>query len=475
VENHSECKGLAILENIVKNVKTSHEFNEIEQLIGEMMENIHKIRQNRENNSGTVTEQKRLIENEIRELREKINNHFDKLQEDLLNELTEAVTIVTRQTSELMVSLDEKQKELSEYKTNMVHINQYASNLQTFLALKQIGSDVEAQDTCLHALVNSDSLKQTQISCNIDTSLKNLTTSIQSFGEVVVESKSCELTLVRKKDKQAQIMVAHLPSMSVDNINLKLTQKVNTKIEDVIGCSLLPDGRMVCSCYEKHIVKFFNKEGVELFQIGQDQIGSYTYDTLYIKEENSLAVSSGSGDKRCITIINIESKKVMTTISMDTYIRGMAIRGRTIYYCAWSKGLKMLNLSDKSVGDIGREMSNVYYVATFEDKLYYTNWNTHTVTCCDLQGTTQWEFKDERVLKCPLGISVDNGGNVYVAGRDSINVVVISPDGQRHKQLLSSKDGLVKPIVLDYERSTNKLLVVNQRDIALLFDVSRGQ
>jgi uncharacterized coiled-coil DUF342 family protein len=52
------------------------------------MENIHKIRQNRENNAGTVTEEKRIIGNEIRELREKINNHLDKLQEDLLNELT---------------------------------------------------------------------------------------------------------------------------------------------------------------------------------------------------------------------------------------------------------------------------------------------------------------------------------------------------------------------------------------------------
>jgi hypothetical protein len=456
-------------------VKTSHEFNETEQLIDEMMENIHKIRQNRENNAGTVTEQKRIIGNEIRELRKKINNHLDKLQEDLLSELTEAVTIVASQTSELMASLDEKQKELSEYKTNMVNIKQYASDLQTFLALKQIGSDVEAQVTCLHALVNSDGLKQTKISCNIDTSLKKLTTSIQSFGEVVVESKPRELILARKKDKQAQIMVADLPPMSVDNIHLNLTQKVSTKGKDITGCSLLPDGRMVCSCYKKDIVNFFNKEGVELFQIGQDQIGSKTYDTLYIKEENSLAVSSGSGVKRCITIINIESKKVMTTISMDTRIGGMAIRGRTIYYCAWSKGLKMLNLSDKSVGDIEREMSNVNYIATFGDKLYYTNWNTHTVTCCDLQGTIQWKFKDERVLKCPLGISVDNDGNLYVAGRDSINVVVISPDGQRHRQLLSSKDGLVKPIVLDYERSTNKLLVVNMRDIAFLFDVSRGQ
>jgi hypothetical protein len=71
--------------------------------------------------------------------------------------------------------------------TNMVNIKQYASELQTFLALKQIVSDVEAQDTCLHALVNSDSLKQTKVSCNINTNLKNLTTSIQSFGEMVVE------------------------------------------------------------------------------------------------------------------------------------------------------------------------------------------------------------------------------------------------------------------------------------------------
>jgi DNA-binding beta-propeller fold protein YncE len=55
----------------------------------------------------------------------------------------------------------------------------------------------------------------------------------------------------------------------------------------------------------------------------------------------------------------------------------------------------------------------------------------------------QWEFKNERVLKCPLGISVDNDGNLYVACHDSINVVVISPDGQRHRQLLSSKDGLL--------------------------------
>ena len=121
-------------------------------------------------------------------------------------------------------------------------------------------------------------------------------------------------------------------------------------------------------------------------------------------------------------------------------------------------------------------MSNVCYVATSGDKLDYTNTNAHTVTCCDLHGTTQREFKDERVLQGPLGISVNNDGNVYVVGYSTNNVMAISPDGQRHRQQLSRKAGLSCPIVLDYDKSTNRLLVVNyQSSTAFLFDVTRGQ
>jgi sugar lactone lactonase YvrE len=136
----------------------------------------------------------------------------------------------------------------------------------------------------------------------------------------------------------------------------------------------------------------------------------------------------------------------------------------------------MLNLNDKSKSNvINCSMLGVYYVATSGDKLYYTNINTDTVTCCDLHGTTQWEFKDTRVLHYPYSISVDNDGNVYVVGYDSNNVVVISPDGQRHRQLWSSNDGLKKPRVLEYDRSTNRLLVVNDNSTAFLFDVTRKQ
>ena len=473
VETHMDCSDVAILENIVKDVKTSDIFNEIEQLINEITEIIGKIRQNRETNGSAVRQQKIIIENEIREVKTKINNHLNKLQEDMMKELTEAEKQVTEETRELMVSLEEKQKELTEYQTNIFNIKKYASNLQTYLAVKKKETDIETHDTCLQSLVNSDSLNQTKLSCKIDTSLKTLATSIQKFGEVIVESKPCELNFVRKKDKQAQMIVPDIsPPISVENIQLNLKRKINIKGRGIRGCTLRPDGRIVFSNLNTNALSFINQDGVELFQIGKAKTGSFAYDTVYIKDNNTVAVSSGSDGNRCITII--ESQDAMTTISMDTEIYGMAVKDRTIYYCAWDKGLKMLNLSDKSVSHlISSDMSGVYYVATSGDKLCYTNMIRNTVTCCDLHGTTEWEFKDTYDLQNPCGIAIDNDWNVYVVGYNSNNVVVISPDGQRHRQLLSSKDGLVHPTVLDYDTSNNRLLVVNESESAFLFDVTR--
>jgi hypothetical protein len=74
-----------------------------------------------------------------------------------MKELTEAEKQVTEETRELLVSLDEKQKELTEYQTNIVSIKKYASDLQTFLAVRQIEKDVETKDMCLQYLVNSES------------------------------------------------------------------------------------------------------------------------------------------------------------------------------------------------------------------------------------------------------------------------------------------------------------------------------
>jgi hypothetical protein len=98
-------------------------------------------------------------------------------------------------------------------------------------------------------------LNQTNLSYKIDYGLKTIITSIQRFGKVVVESKPGEMAFLRKKDKQAQMMVTELsPAMSVENIQLNLKQMINTKGRDIRGCSLLLDGRMVLSASSSNTV-----------------------------------------------------------------------------------------------------------------------------------------------------------------------------------------------------------------------------
>lgn len=112
----------------------------------------------------------------------------------------------------------------------------------------------------------------------------------------------------------------------------------------------------------------------------------------------------------------------------------------------------MVSLRDESIiCIIPCEMSSQSNVATSGDKLFFTNEKNHEVICCDYYGNLLWTFGESSYLIYSYGISVDNDGNVYVAGAHSNNVVVISADSQRHRQLLSKKDGLDCPTALEYD------------------------
>jgi DNA-binding beta-propeller fold protein YncE len=46
-----------------------------------------------------------------------------------------------------------------------------------------------------------------------------------------------------------------------------------------------------------------------------------------------------------------------------------------------------------------------------------------------------WSFNDTSLLHQPRGIVVDSDGFVFVAGKETGNIVVISPDGNSAKEV----------------------------------------
>ena len=84
-----------------------------------------------------------------------------------------------------------------------------------------------------------------------------------------------------------------------------------------------------------------------------------------------------------------------------------------------------------------------------------------------MNGKSIWSFKDTSVLRSPRGVVVDNQGFVFVAGEQSGNIVVISPDGNSSKEVYQ----ISSPRAMCYDKSDNTILVCNTGKKAFLFQI----
>ena len=83
------------------------------------------------------------------------------------------------------------------------------------------------------------------------------------------------------------------------------------------------------------------------------------------------------------------------------------------------------------------------------ERIYYAVWST--IFCCDMYGKLLWKFQNEEVCASIAGIGSDSDENVYVAGNNTCNVVIVSPDGTNFKELLSESDQIKNPTSMSYD------------------------
>lgn len=80
IREHGNCSELKLLEGLAGGVKVSEDFGDMEQRVGNIMNNIHRIRGDKKCNIELVKHKKHLIIEEVTLLRKKINRQLDTLQ-----------------------------------------------------------------------------------------------------------------------------------------------------------------------------------------------------------------------------------------------------------------------------------------------------------------------------------------------------------------------------------------------------------
>ena len=468
ITSHNNCKDIVPLEEVVDNVKNSSSVHEMEHLLDDLTKNIKTIIASGKDNLDMLNETKPSIEKEIKQTRLAINGYLDKLERELLVKLQEACDSAKGQILDLAVTLAKKEKEIRECQDNLQNIKTHATDLQTFLSLKQIQAEITKNERFVQSLIDDQQVSKRMLHCKIHQTLKTLTTDVHCFGEVTTPITPCDITLERRSDKQAQMIVAGVPSRSIGNISLKLKQNLTSGNNQITGCSILTGGKMIFIYYYPVYLLILNADGSTDRKIPV-QI-SHGMDVACI-DQNTAAVTSLVDN--FIQVVDINTGKTVKRINTNTACSGITSINGTLVFSAIGKGLRKVDLKDERIVEIVDFAAGYWsYVTSFNDRLYYTVSIRSEVVCCDINGTILWTFTDTSVLKRPLSIAVDDYGNVYVVSAKSVNVIVISPDGKEHRQLLSKADRLNVPSALYYERKTRQLLVANHNTSAFLYSVN---
>ena len=101
-----------------------------------------------------------------------------------------------------------------------------------------------------------------------------------------------------------------------------------------------------------------------------------------------------------------------------------------------------------------------YYitVSPSEKKIFVSDYGKDTVTCMTMDNRVIYQYRDNG-MNFLSGLYCDGGDNILVCGRGTNNIQVITAEGKKHCDLVSSTDGLKAPLSISYRESDDTLIV----------------
>ena len=465
IKTHRECSDVIPIDEVVDNAKTSQNFQDLRQEVEDLVENIKRLRTDREENLTTVNNQVHKHILKVQNLRSNINQHLDKLEEELKSELQKLENKAKTDIQGTIAILNDKENDIVKRQKNIEDITKHASDFQAFFGMREVKSDVTEHERFIQSLPDDQKFAKINITCSIDTKIQDILTGVNSFGSVGFQTGRSSVSLVGNKNKQAQTLTINDKSL---NLNRKV--KIGKHRGYLRGCCVTTKGLMLFSLHTDHQLMIVYRDG----SIKHVPV-SNCFDVVCI-DDNTAAVTTGNCSlAQGINIVNIARLSIKKFVRLPGRPYGITYYNDSLICCVENKNLHVLSCSDDfRISTIPNTATpTCSYVVAFAEKVMYTDRIQNTIKCCLFNGTPAWQFKNEDVLVIPRGISVDENGNLYVVGERTSNTVVISADGQYQNQILTSEDGLNEPSAVCFDEPKKQLLVANLKDgMAYLFSFS---
>ena len=399
---------------------------------------------------GSKTEE---CKKEIAVFRRVINKILDKMEEKILVTLgkksNQHLQVIERQIATLTASLKALDTDLdamdNAHKTNRDEI--------MFSANVKLSKSISEYDELTKDIRNS--MHSPNLEFQENNKLIDMLKNMEGFGRI--EEAEADST------QQHHLMILDMKVKSTKEVSIKLSD--DTITPNITGCTFLSNGRILLCDFQNQKVKLLDSD-MSVKKSLKLSDGPYNVAAV---GENEAIITFGPRDINNLQYIYTHPElKLCKKIALPNKCYGLHVDNDEIYTaCHKSSGHDEIWRLDRA----GNIMSKIVLtqnssgwseylglcLAGSSPCVYLTDYFNHRVTCFQLDGKMVYQYQDKK-LKRTNGIYVDSAGNSLVCGTISHNVVVITADGRKHGELLTSKD-IRLPKCVEYRPEDNTLIV----------------
>ncbi|CAC5417660.1 unnamed protein product [Mytilus coruscus] len=451
-DQHKECRDLSPLDDVIKGIKSSATVNKVKTELQNLNDNVVMIASHLDSRLIALEKQKVQCFEEIQRTRKSVNDHLDKIEKRILDDLDSGLFKIKSKLEKMLNELKSTKTKINNLQNDFPKMMEFATDLQTYNGLRQMAKITDEEFSKVDNLKSKDEFKDMNMKLKIVEALRSFEKNIDSFGKILIETVPSSLQLKSLKGPQINLL---LP------IKSKL---INTlKISDVVGqckihgCLILPQENFLFVDRRNKRILLFSQDGtfkrtVIIFVDGPS-------DVCYIKDDIVAITCPEAG---LIHLVDTEKKRIENTINIKGYGYGIKSDGEKLFVRIEDSFI-VLDLDGNTIYRIQIPGKYITQFTIIENNIICTNWDTSEVLSYDMKGNLLWKYSHDQIRK-PIGIANDSSGKIYLSCLNSEKIVVLSPTDKSSYTFLTNLNGLNKPFSIHINQQRSLLLVANRRD-----------
>ncbi|XP_063408785.1 uncharacterized protein LOC134692264 [Mytilus trossulus] len=461
-EDHKKCE-IDSLRDVVQNIKTSSSVTNIEHNLSEIQSIFQKIRDEKRSNVKHIDEKTTTYQKEIADFRKQISCHLDALELEMNKNLKDKQNEVKTTIQSFISVIDSKIKLVEIAINNINQMKSHATDLQVFLALREIEKDVEKELSYIKDIKIKPEMKTVDVQFKVSDGLKSFQKDINSWGKISIKTFDSSVCTEVTTEKQALIILPSKRREYVTDIH-SITLKKNTsfKVQSekirLTGCEILPGGEILLVNETDKTILMYNLSGslIKKFKLQWEP-----FDITYI-DKDLIAISFFNEQKICT--LNTKNEQLNTIFESPEKVWGIVYKDGKLFLRYGIKGISIISVSGTQISNIQFESRSTSHLCVgSSDQIYYPIWRERSVICCDRQGSIRWKVTHDLLTRV-YGITCGLNDVVFAADYYNDGITVISSDGQQCKRILDKSSGMNHPYCIHFSDKRKQLLVCNDCD-----------